>query len=530
MKKTLSLLLLAGSCALNAQAQLTNGYYRVQNTYTERYVSIEDNNSANYPINMTTGSVDMSGIKTYKPGLKVTTSPSTILYISNVGGNQVDIVGQGTSIHYISGGRLYINLALQSDGSYQAYGQYSGVTVYLKDDSDASKEEAYLKPSSKSTKAMNWWAKKVDTSTEYLGIQPDFELNGKYYGTIYASFPFKLVSSGMKAYIVTSVSGSSFELKEITGDIPESTPVIIECSSSSPSGNIILPIESSAELGVNNILFGTFCDRVSARYWNIVPYDATCMRMLSKQNGKLAFKKASASDLTQGAYLKANKAYLLVPTSSPDVLVLGSGGGEQGGGEQGGGEQGGGEQGGGGTTPTSFIVNGATFTIGDNNTVTMDNAGSVEGPYEIPQYAQNPNNGQNYAIVAIGKGAFENQTGLTGVSIPSTVTSIGKNAFAGCSGLVAIYSFATEPPVIGSSAFDGVDKENCIIHVPDGCEGKYSSAEGWKDFATIWATGIREIMNEIATDNYWYSLDGLKINQPTKKGIYVKNGKKIVIK
>ena len=257
MKKTLSLLLLAGSCALNTQAQLANGYYRVQNTYTERYVSIEDNNSANYPINMTTGSVDMSGIKTYKPGLKVTTSPSTILYISNVGGNQVDIAGQGTSIHYISGGRLFINLALQSDGSYQAYGQYSGVTVYLKDDSDASKEEAYLKPSSKSTKAMNWWAKKVDTSTEYLAIQPDFELNGKYYGTIYASFPFKLVSSGMKAYVVSSVSGSGFELKEITGDIPESTPVIIECSSSSPSGNIILPIESSAQLGVNNILFGT---------------------------------------------------------------------------------------------------------------------------------------------------------------------------------------------------------------------------------------------------------------------------------
>ena len=121
MKKTLCLLLLAGSCALNAQAQLANGYYRVQNTYTNRYVSIEDNNSANYPINMTTGSVDMSGIKTYKPGLKVTTSPSTILYISNVGGNQVDIVGQGTSIHYISGGRLFINLALQSQAQHRAF-------------------------------------------------------------------------------------------------------------------------------------------------------------------------------------------------------------------------------------------------------------------------------------------------------------------------------------------------------------------------------------------------------------------------
>jgi hypothetical protein len=518
MKKVLNLLLLVASFALNAQAQLANGYYRIQNTYTDRYISIEDNNSANYPINKTTGSIDMSGIKTYKPGQKVTTSPSTILYISNVSGKQYDIVGQGTSIHYISGGRIFINLDLQSDGSYQAYGQYSGLTLYLKDDSDASKEEAYLKPNSKSEKAMNWWARKVDTNTEFLGILPDIELNGKYYGTIFASFPFKLVSSGMKAYVATSVSGDGFELKEISGDIPGNTPVIIECSSNNPSENIVMPVESDAELDVNNVLYGTYCDRVSTRYWNVTIYDPTCMRTLSKHNGKLAFKKASASDLTQGTYLKANKAYLLVPTTSPDVLVLGGGGG--------GGDQGGG----GGTTPTTFTVNGATFTIGANNMVTMDNAGNVEGPYEIPQYAQNPNNGQNYAIVAVGEGAFENQTGLTGVSIPSSVTSIGKNAFAGCSGLVAIYSFATEPPVLGSSAFDGVDKENCIIHVLDGCEGKYSTAEGWKDFANIWSTGIREIMNEITTDAHWYSLDGREIMQPTKKGIYINNGKKIVIK
>ena len=140
MKKALSLLLFTVCCALQVQAQLANGYYRVQNTYTDRYISIEDNYPQNYPINKSTGSVDMSGIKTYKPGTKVTTSPSTILYVTNVGGNQYDIVGQGTSIHYISGGRFYINLAVQSDGSYQAYGTYSGVDVYLKDDSDPDKQ------------------------------------------------------------------------------------------------------------------------------------------------------------------------------------------------------------------------------------------------------------------------------------------------------------------------------------------------------------------------------------------------------
>ena len=140
MKKKLSLLLLTVCCALQIQAQLANGFYRVQNTYTDRYISIEDNNTANYPVNKSTGSVDMSGIKTYKPGTKVTTSPSTIVYVTNVGGNQYDIVGQGTSIHYISGGRMYINLIVQSDGSYQAYGSAYGVDLYLKDDSDPDKQ------------------------------------------------------------------------------------------------------------------------------------------------------------------------------------------------------------------------------------------------------------------------------------------------------------------------------------------------------------------------------------------------------
>ena len=519
MKKTLSVLLLSVCCALSTQAQLARGYYRVQNTYTDRYISIEDNNPVNYPVSQS-GTVTMSGIKTYKPGTKVTTSPSTIIYVYSVGGNQYDMEGQGTSIHYITGGKTYVYLDLQSDGSYQAYGSYAGVKLYLKDDSDPDKTEAELKPNSKSTKAMNWWARPVNTDTEYLGIQPDVEINGKYYGTFFAAFPIKLVSSGMKAYVVKEVntSNNGFTLEQISGVVPPNTPVIIECSSNSPSGNIVLPVESDAQLGAENQLYGVFCDRVSSRYWNATIYDATIMRTITKKDGKLAFKKASASDLTQGVYLKANKAYLLVPSNAGDYLVEGGGGGNTDPNPQ-------------PQEPTTFTVSGANFTIGEGNTVSFDGVSSVEGPYEIPGAAQNPNNGQNYTVVSIGKAAFENQTGLTGVSIPSTVTSIGKRAFSGCTGLVAIYTYATEPPTVGSSAFDNVDKENCIIHVPDGCEGKYGEAEGWNEFANIWATGIREIKSETAVKNSWYSLDGRELkSQPTKKGIYIQNGQKVVIK
>ena len=63
---------------------------------------------------------------------------------------------------------------------------------------------------------------------QYFGIKPEIEYNGKYYATIYAYFPFKL-DEGMKAYSITLNTNSVAVYKEITGTIPMSTPVLIEC-------------------------------------------------------------------------------------------------------------------------------------------------------------------------------------------------------------------------------------------------------------------------------------------------------------
>lgn len=519
MKKTLSLLMLSVCCALQVQAQLARGFYRVQNTYTDRYISLEDNNPSNYPIT-NSGTVNMSGIRTYKPGVKVTTSPSTIIFVYNVSGTQYDMEAQGASIHYITGGKTYVNLAVQSDGSYQAYGTYAKVNLYLKDDSDPDKTEAFLKPNSKSTKAMNWWAKPVNTDDEYIGILPDVEIGGKYYGSIYASFAFKLASSGMKAYVVTSAAGSGFNVQEITGDIPAATPVIIECSSNSPANNKIMPIESSASLGVTNKLYGVYCDRVEDRFVNAQFYDPTYFRTLGKSNGKLAFVKASSSDLTNGAYLKANKAYLYVDPTASDVLVLG-----------------------GSTDPNppspepekEFTENGVKYTVGTENTIGVASVGTLEpGYYEVPQLVQH--NGQYYTVTAIMEKAFENQQGLTSISLPASLRYILEKAFAGCTNLSYIYAFSEEPATVvgGADAFEGVDFDNCVLNVPLGSLEKYKAADGWSSFKKIeeiGGSGIREIKNETKTNDRWYSLDGRELKaQPTLKGIYIKNGKKVVIR
>ena len=525
MKKTLSLILLTVCSVLQINAQsIERGFYRVQNTYTNRYISIEDNNPMDYPIS-NAGTIDMSGIKTYKPGEKVSTSPSTVVYIYNVSGSQYDIEGQGTSIHEISGGRLYINLLPQADGSWQAMGHYI-IDLYLKDDSDPDKTEANLKPNSKSTKAMNWWVKKVDTGSEYLGIKPDVEVDGKYYGTIFMQFPFELKSPGMKAYAVGGVSGDGFTLTEITGTVPALTACLIECSSNDPANNKIMPVESAVDLAINNMLYGVFCDRVTNKYFNATMYDATIMRVLGKNNGKLAFKTASSSDLTGGTYLKANKAFLMVPSGSPKTLVLGGGGGDDPEPEP---EPGPSPE----PEPVSeFTANEATFTVGADYTVVLKNANTISGYFEIPAVVQCSSNGLNYTVVGIGENAFKNQASMSSVSIPASVTKIADNAFAGCTSLIAMYSWGEEPPVLGNNVFEGVDKDNCVISVPGGTIEKYQAAEGWKDFRFIGAIGdgISEIKSAGKTAR-WYSLDGQELKeQPTKKGIYISNGKKVVIK
>ncbi len=311
--------MLSVCCAMNVHAQLANGFYRVQNTKTDRYISIQDNNPSNYNLNISTQRVSMAGIRTIKPWNKVSTMPSTIIYVRQHGGNEYDLECQGTSIHEISGNLVFVTLTLQSDGSYKASGSYKGFELTISDASEDG-DEKYLKNSSTSTQ--NWWAKPIN-SDNYLGIDPDVEVGGKYYGTIYASFPYKLASSGMKAYYVSEASGSGFKMEEIEGVIPAATPVVIECSSSDPANNQVEPVDiDAASLYTLNKLNGVYCDMATPSRFNAKYYDSSIHRVIGSSGGKLAFVKASGSDLTDGSYLKANKAYLVVPSNASDVLTM----------------------------------------------------------------------------------------------------------------------------------------------------------------------------------------------------------------
>lgn len=161
----------------------------------------------------------------------------------------------------------------------------------------------------------------------------------------------------------------------------------------------------------------------------------------------------------------------------------------------------------------------------------------TEGEFVIPEKVTH--DGVEYTITRVGESLLTSWNYLTSLTIPQTITHIGHNAFLGCSGLTAIYTFATEPCTLGADADDipsvfmHIDKENCVLYVPKDCVEKYRAAEGWKEFVNfveINDTGINSL-RAVSQSSTAYDLHGRKVTADRlSKGVYIINGKKVVVK
>lgn len=113
-------------------------------------------------------------------------------------------------------------------------------------------------------------------------------------------------------------------------------------------------------------------------------------------------------------------------------------------------------------------------------------------------------------LTTIGEKIFEDNRYLTNITIPSSVTSIGKETFSGCVNLQHVYIERSTPPTLGSSAFDKADPE-LKIYVPCGALSAYTGTNNWKSYALKISKG----MPEIITDNWHYSSDCGDCNVPS---------------
>ena len=190
------------------------------------------------------------------------------------------------------------------------------------------------------------------------------------------------------------------------------------------------------------------------------------------------------------------------------------------------------------------IVDGVIYSVKEDGTASFEGPADkdITGDYVI----ESPViiNGVEVPVTEISDGAFEDCTELTSVTIPSTVESIGENAFKGCKDLEEIYCESDVPIDLRKikrvrtrtgeviTQFEGIDFDKCILYVPIGSKTAYENAEGWNQFKHIVEydpTGIRNIRLSSNGHDVYYNLQGQRVTNPTK-GLYIKNGQKVVVK
>ncbi|WP_287315524.1 leucine-rich repeat domain-containing protein [Prevotella sp.] len=150
---------------------------------------------------------------------------------------------------------------------------------------------------------------------------------------------------------------------------------------------------------------------------------------------------------------------------------------------------------------------------------------------------QNVSIGDN--VKSIGKWAFSGCSSLKNFTFGSGLQSIGQEAFSDCINITQISSEAVVPPTCGINALDDINKWNCKLFVPKTNINAYKQAPQWKEFFFIeGTTGITNTVYNKAGLADVYTIDGTKrlskastdeINA-LPKGVYIVNGKKIIIK
>lgn len=204
---------------------------------------------------------------------KIESSPYAGTDIANVVKRYInaDRINQGQTYYLMSGalkkvekGRAYN----PSDLANTSHNEYDGALPKFDFVNNNTTDQWFGAELPVVKDAAMWILEKVD-DTNYFGVKPSTNMrgrDGKYYTTLYVDFPFQ-IKGDVKAYTIEGVEAKNADgyyfarVKKLAqqGDVvPAQTAVVLECNSTNPADNQLLPTGDETPVPSNNRLCGTF--------------------------------------------------------------------------------------------------------------------------------------------------------------------------------------------------------------------------------------------------------------------------------
>ena len=170
------------------------------------------------------------------------------------------------------------------------------------------------------------------------------------------------------------------------------------------------------------------------------------------------------------------------------------------------------------TPPTSFTSDGINYVVTSPTTVAVGNNTGATGVVVIPASVTTACG--TYDVTSIGTNAFT-ASDITSITIPSSVASIGDDAFGSCGNLTSFICDVISPITINFSVFGDVNIAACSLTVPAESLAAYQAAAVWQEFASI---------NGISLVNPTFAATSLQLYPvPVKNTLYIQSSNNMLI-